>query len=402
MRVLLNGLISLLPKSGIGHYIDCLHRQLVQADDDEITLFPTGFVRSLAKSILRFAPSNGSSDSPSQAKSLLSPKRWLRGMLRLGRQIGERAMRSRFQRAARGCQIYHEPNYIPFACDLPTVVTVHDLSVLLHPEWHPAERVRNFERAFLPGLERCQHVITDSNAIRKEIIEVTGLPSDRVSAVPLGVRPVFAPLPMHETTRELQKLHLQPGYLLHVGTIEPRKNLLMLMRAYGDLPRELRERHPLLLIGNWGWQTEAVQDYYESTARHAGVRHIGYVPDELLPALYNGARCLVFPSHYEGFGFPPLEMLACGGAVLTSDAAAIAEIMPARKELLPADDPVAWREAMRWTLRDEDYLDVLKQGGPAHAALFTWEECARQTREVYRLAIGEKKPVEQEIQRRAA
>jgi alpha-1,3-rhamnosyl/mannosyltransferase len=382
MRVLLNGLISLLPKSGIGHYIDNLYEHLA-AGDRETMLFPSGFAGRLAEGLVRFVP-NGGAARPS---SLLSPRCWSRGVMKLARQLGERAMRNHFRRVARQCQIYHEPNYIPFDCDIPTVVTVHDLSVLLHPEWHPPDRVRNFERVFEAGLGRCRHVITDSYAIRREVIDELGLAPECVTAVHLGVRPIFRPLPDAETLGALRSLRLDPGYLLHVGTIEPRKNLSMLMRAYVDLPRELRERHPLLLVGGWGWQTESIRDYYESTARQAGVRHIGYVADEMLAALYNGARCLLFPSHYEGFGFPPLEMLASGGAVLASDAAAIAETMPAGTSLLAASDVSAWREAMRWTMRDDDYLSVLKRGGPAHAARFTWDECTRQTAEVYRRVL---------------
>jgi glycosyltransferase involved in cell wall biosynthesis len=400
MRVLLNGLISLLPKSGIGHYIDNLYQHLA-ADDREITLFPSGIPRRLAREFLRFAPTQ-SGDRPLPANSMLSPRRWLRGMMRLGRQLGERVMRKQFRRLARQCQIYHEPNYIPFETDLPTVVTVHDLSVLLHPEWHPLERVRSFECGFRAGLEKSQHIITDSNAIRREMIERLDVPSEKVSTVHLGVRPIFQPMQPINSLSVLRSLRLEPGYLLHVGTIEPRKNLLMLMRAYVDLPRELRERHPLLLIGSWGWQARGIRDYYESTARQAGVRHIGYVADELLPAIYNAAHCLVFPSHYEGFGFPPLEMLACGGAVLASDTAAIAEMMPAGAELLLPNDPIAWREAMRWALRDEDYLNALRVGGPAHASRFTWAKCALETRAIYGKVLGEEVPADHQAPRRAA
>lgn len=398
MRVLLNGLISLLPKSGIGHYIDSLHEQLA-ADGREVVLFPNGFARRLAKGLVRLAPARPNGNGASI--SLLSPRRWLRGTLRLARRISDQMMRNHFRRVAHTCQLYHEPNYIPFESDRPTVVTVHDLSVLRHPEWHPADRVRNFERAFVSGLQRSRQIITDSHAIRREIIDVIGLPDERVSAVHLGVRPAFRPMSEESTLTALRQWDLQPGYLLHVGTIEPRKNLLMLMRAYVDLPRELRERHPLVLIGGWGWQNDEIRGYYETAGRHYGVRHIGYAPEELLPAIYNGARCLVFPSHYEGFGFPPLEMLACGGAVLASNTASIAEIMPPGMNLLSPNDSIAWRESMRWVMRDEDYLNNLRRGGPAHAGRFTWRECARQTWDVYRRALEVPTPAEREVRRAA-
>jgi len=156
------------------------------------------------------------------------------------------------------------------------------------------------------------HLIADSNCVRREMIEKLGIPAERITTVHLGVRPVFKPLPSAAVLPVLQGLGLRPGYLLHVGTIEPRKNLLRLMQAYCDLPRLLRESHPLALVGGWGWRNEQIREFYESTARHAGVVKLGYVPEEDLPAVYNGARALVFPTHYEGFGFPPLEMMACG------------------------------------------------------------------------------------------
>src|SRR5207245_2360719 len=125
--------------------IDSLHASLTSADEErEIALFPQGFTRALARGLSRFARTTRTKSAALRPKSLLSPRRWLGGMARLGRQVGERIMRRQFHHLAKQCQLYHEPNYIPFDSDLPTVITVHDLSVLLHPEWHPAERVRNF------------------------------------------------------------------------------------------------------------------------------------------------------------------------------------------------------------------------------------------------------------------
>ena len=200
-------------------------------------------------------------------------------------------------------------------------MTIHDLSVLLHPEWHPIERVKAYEARFFKALRRSAYFIGVSEFTRQEVIHNLGIAPDRVSSVHNGIPDYYRPLPEGETRPCLDKLGLSPGYLLHVGTIEPRKNLLMLMRAYCGLPRPLRENSPLVLVGGWGWRNESIREYFESTARHAGVIKLGYVPDEQMPALYNGARALVFPSHYEGFGFPPLEMMACGGAVLASSAA---------------------------------------------------------------------------------
>ena len=392
MRVLVNGVASLRPKSGIGHYIDSLHQHLVESMGEErVAFFPGPVARRIAKRLLRTTPrpTEAGTMGPSPQSKRKSP---LASPMRLAKHWGSLAFRKLFRvTSRRGFDLYHEPNYIPWACDLPVVATIHDLSVLLYPQWHPAERVDNFEKHFFGGLDRCRHLIADSDYIRREIIEKLHFPAERVTTVHLGVRPGFRPLPATEVLPILEKIGLRPGYLLHVGTIEPRKNLLMLMRAFVDLPAPLREKHPLVLIGGWGWRNEEIRDYFETTARRAGVRHIGYVSEEQLPAIYNGARALVFPSHYEGFGFPPLEMMACGGAVLASTAGSLREILPERSRLYSPDDLVSWREAMRDSIEDDDLLAQLQTGTVKHAGRFTWANCARQTWGVYENVLEPRK-----------
>ncbi|MCE9530896.1 MAG: glycosyltransferase family 4 protein [Planctomycetes bacterium] len=382
MRVLFNGVASLRPKTGIGHYIESLHAHLNELGrDDELMFFPGPVVRKIVGRLLR----PGKVKAPSPKSAAPKKRTWLPSPSRVMKRLGAVAFQKAFELQANrsGCELYHEPNYIPWKCELPVVATIHDLSALLHPEWHPVERVRRFETNFLKNLPRCRHLIADSESVRREIIDHLGVPANQVSTVHLGVRPHFRPLAIDQVKSMLADLNLEPGYLLHVGTIEPRKNLLMLMQSYCDLPSDLRERHPLVLVGGWGWRTEEIRVYYETTARRSGVQHLGYAAEENLPALYNGARALVFPSHYEGFGFPPLEMMACGGAVIASTTGSVREILPKGRHLLASDDLVGWREAMRRMLVDDDYWLHSRQGGERHAAGFTGERCARQTRSVY-------------------
>jgi glycosyltransferase involved in cell wall biosynthesis len=194
-------------------------------------------------------------------------------------------------------------------------------------------------------------------------------------------------LPMSEVAAALHELGLPAGYLLYLGTIEPRKNILTLMRAYCALPAALREKHPLVLVGGWGWKAKEVSDYFEQVARPRGVMHFGYLPDASLPALYCGARALVYPSYYEGFGLPPVEMMACGGAVLASTAGSLVEVVRDKGCLIDPDDEAGWRDAMLRILRDEHYLQTLRSGVMEFAERYTWDECARQTWEVYRRVL---------------
>jgi alpha-1,3-rhamnosyl/mannosyltransferase len=205
----------------------------------------------------------------------------------------------------------------------------------------------------------------------------------------MGIRPGLGPLPRGQVEAVLRKLGLPARYLLYLGTIEPRKNLMRLLRAYCALPAPLRDGWPLLMVGGWGWNTEEVADYLHGEARHRGVIHLGYVRDDHLAALYNGARALVFPSLYEGFGLPPVEMMACGGAVLASTAGAVREIVGGQAHLVAPEDEEGWRDAMARVLQDDDWWQSLRQGAEETARPYTWKACAAETLKVYFQVSGQ-------------
>jgi alpha-1,3-rhamnosyl/mannosyltransferase len=273
--------------------------------------------------------------------------------------------------------------------DLPTVITVHDLSVLLHPEWHPPRRVAEFERAFADTLKRARHLLAISEFGKSEIVRHLGWPADRVSVTHMGVRPGLRPVTGGELARGLAALNLSPGYLLHVGTLEPRKNLEMLVRAYCGLPAAVRERHPLVLAGGRGWKCGELHDFLTREGRAKNVRWLGYVAEEHFAALYSGARALAFPSFYEGFGMPAVEAMACGTAVLASTAGAVAEVAGARACLTDPADEAGWRDAMLRACADGGWLASLREGAEAHAAPFTWRACAEGTLRAYRTALAQ-------------
>src|SRR5262249_55784272 len=154
------------------------------------------------------------------------------------------------------------------------------------PEWHPAHRVFDWERRFRAGLKSCAHVLTISDYCRRQVIRTLGLPPHAVTRTYMGVRPHFLPLPPDEVKVRLAALGLPASYLLHVGTVEPRKNLMTLLRAYCDLPGDVRERCPLVLVGGWGWNSADVHEFLATTGRGHNVRHVGYVAEADLPAVY--------------------------------------------------------------------------------------------------------------------
>lgn len=399
LRVVVNQLAALGLRTGIGHYtVELLRCLREQADESLIEGFPQGWVRRVRAACARVRPALEGGSAP-VAQDALAPLptrlrgHALRGLRQLGRAL--MAQHFRFVCQLRGYELYHETNFIPLPSELPTVATLHDLSVVLHPEWHPADRVAYFDKHFRLGLSRCVHFLAISEFGRQEIIRTLNIAPERVTRTYMGIRPGLGPLPEGEVNQILHQRQLPPRYLLYLGTIEPRKNLLLLMRAYCALPDALRERWPLLLVGGWGWNGSAVADYLHREARHRGVIHIGYVAEQHLAAIYNGARALVYPSLYEGFGLPPIEMMACGGAVLTSTAGALVETVGSRAHLVEAHDLDGWRAAMMRVLQDDDWWRSLRSGVRAVARPFTWEQCAADTLGVYRALCGVAAPPRQ-------
>jgi glycosyltransferase involved in cell wall biosynthesis len=407
VRVVVNRLSVLGQRSGVGHATAELLRSLREAaEPGEVDLFPTGLLWRLRRLSAGSPPPAATGDG--QPAPAARPRGVFRAVAQGLKAAGFRgvahALTARALRracAAGRYDLYHEPNHIALECDCPTLVTIHDLSVLLHPEWHPADRIAQFEGHFRRGLGQACHFLTDTDFTRHEVIRALGVAPEKVTRIHLGVRPEFRPLPREEVCAALDKLGLPPSYLLHVGTLEPRKNLLMLLRAYCDLPQKTRAACPLLLVGGWGWNAGELAEFLHGEARHRGVIHLGYLPDEQLPAVYNGARALVYPTLYEGFGFPPLEMMACGGAVLASTAEAVVETAGAGAHLIAPEDADGWRVALGRVIRDDGWYLELRRGARGAAAPFTWERTAAQTLHLYRRLTGTA-PAATEPRRRAA
>jgi glycosyltransferase involved in cell wall biosynthesis len=267
---------------------------------------------------------------------------------------------------------------VPLECDVPIVLTIPDLSVLLHPEWHPPIKVLLLEE-YVRQLNRCSHLFALSAASKREIVKHLGWPGDQVSVTYPGVRASVRRLVWADQEAILQERGLAGSYLLHVSTLEPRTNVLMLLRAYCSLPESIRERCPLVLAGAGGWKCDEVHEFIRAEGHDKNVHYLGYVPDRLLAALYGGARALLIPSLHESFCLPAVEMLSGGGLVIASALPALIEATGGKGMFLNPHDEDGWRDSLQKACSDRDWRMAKRDGAAEAVAHHTWEHCAQDT-----------------------
>ncbi len=248
------------------------------------------------------------------------------GAVRLWARLG----RPSIDRFLGDASLYQISEYIPYPVKGPRqMAIVHDLSALRHPEWCDPASV-GWKRARLEYIaEHCVHVVVPSAPVRDAWLSFTGWQEKRVSLIPWGVAPSFRRRGVGEIEHAKDRLRLKNPYVLHVGTIEPRKNLTCLLHAFERAARKLPKDFDLVLAGPRGWRTELFDEALSFASVRNRVRLLGAVAEEYLPALLSGASCLVLPSHEEGFGLAALEALACGTPVVSTQVACLpAELQP--------------------------------------------------------------------------
>jgi len=381
LRVGLNAAALAAPRTGIGNYIAHLQAALAASGDVELFSFTGG----------RWHEGDAGAPPPA-ARGAVAQR--LRGLAKPLRPLLRRWRHAQQQREfARGAvrnaiDVYHEPNYVPFEVDAPTVVTVHDLSWLRHPHTHPPDRVRWLMRAMPAALERAAAIIVDSEFTRAEVQVAFPGCGSRVCAVHLGVERSFHPRDATATAAVLERLGLAHGrYVLTVGTLEPRKNIEHVLDAYARLPARLRDRYALAVAGAPGWRAHRLTQRLRSLAATGHVRFLASLAQQDLPSLYAGAAAFVFPSIYEGFGLPPLEAMASGVPVLVSQRTALPEVVGDAGVMLDPAQPDLTAQRIEALLDDPATAAALRERGLKRATQFTWASCAQKTIAVYRAAL---------------
>lgn len=284
--------------------------------------------------------------------------------------------------------VFHGPSYFLPQTDLPSVLTLHDLSLLRFPQWHPVARVERMRRALPESVGRANLILTDSEATRQEVMREFSLSAQQVQAVLLGVDASFYPRSAAELAPALAVYGLQPyAYSLFVSTIEPRKNLSNLLAAYRSLPASLRQRWPLVLAGGAGWQSEAIHAEIARAAAEGWLKYLGFVAEADLPLLYAGCRLFTYPSWYEGFGLPIAEAMASGVPVLTSNCSSMPEVAASAAMLVEPGDVASISNGLECALEDDRWRGTAIAAGLRRAAELSWDACVQNTVLAYRQAL---------------
>ena len=281
--------------------------------------------------------------------------------------------------------IFHSPDFVlPPVKAARTILTVHDLSFLRLP-WSSAPRLRAYLSKAVPrSAKRADFILADSENTRQDVIELLGVPSDKVEVLYAGVDERFKPT--EDYAGISAKYRLPERFILSLGTLEPRKNYERLIEAFALLKEKMgpKDLTKLVIVGQKGWLYEGIFAAVEKWALQEEVLFPGYVADEDLPALYSAAALFVYPSLYEGFGLPPLEAMACGTPVVASNAPCLPEVLGDAALLVSPYDVEAIASAMEKALFDEELRLQLRERGLQRARLFTWEKSARKLLEIYK------------------
>ncbi len=385
MKVFFDGTPFLLEKTGIGHYTENLLTHLLKADPD------------LQAGLLAFSLRGGHRLSRSAPEL---PGLEVRGFNLpanfLYYRLWKRTEILPAESFLGDFDIFHATNYqAPALRRARLVSTVHDINFVRFPEMQ-SKGIRRFIQS-LPGLlQRSRKVLADSRFTAEELMDAFRLPEEKLTVVYPGLNPVFYRVPTAEETEMAQRAYcLERPYLAYVGNMHPRKNLATLLEAFNLLRRRGRE-HKLAVIGGGGLGRLNNAEYRKLMRRVADlgleeeVVFTGYVPDERLVSLLVQSDMLVFPSIYEGFGLPPLEAMACGVPVVTSNRASLPEVV-GDAALLVEDplDPEEIADKVETLLEDASLRERMVRKGRERARMFTWERAARKVREIYDRAVEE-------------
>jgi glycosyltransferase involved in cell wall biosynthesis len=361
--------------AGVGRYTRGLVEALAEIDfDDQYVLFCAGG-----------APARSSWPPNFRVRRSAIPSRWLTAAWnKWGLPLPAEAFTG-------GCDLFHSPDFVlPPLRSARGIVTVHDLSFMRLPTCADPGLRSYLERSVPRAVGAAHRVLADSWNTRNDLIELLQVDPDKISVVTAGVDKIFAPV--HDSDRLAQarvRYGLPRQFLISVGTLEPRKNYTRLISAYARMRRKTGLPHELAIVGKPGWLYDDIYEQVQAEGVGEQIRFLGFVPDVDLAALYTLAELMVFPSLYEGFGIPPLEAMACGTPVVSSNNSSLPESVGNAALTVNAEDIEGIADAMAEVLGDSSLHARLIELGRIQAAKFTWHSAAQELLVVYRQAMSE-------------
>lgn len=283
-------------------------------------------------------------------------------------------------------ELLHSPDFIPPAGGVGRrVITVHDLNFYYFPLFLTAESRRYYLGQIEWAVGAADHILADSHHTRRDLMERLHVPAEKVTTVHLAANPVYEQArPVEAVEQVLARYKLPRGYILFVGTLEPRKNVTGLIQIYHRLRREMGVDVPLVLAGRKGWLYEEIFTTIDELKLRRHVYHLENLPDEEVACLYAAAGVVALPSHYEGFGLPVLEAMHNGCPVICSKRGSLPEVAGTAGLLLEPDDTDGWVAALCRVLGDSELRRQMVATGYPQARGFTWRKTAEATLAVYR------------------
>jgi alpha-1,3-rhamnosyl/mannosyltransferase len=370
MLIGLDGIPLTFPKAGVGHYTEQLAGALARvAPQHEFrVVYPS-----------RFPVADFQSDStlPQNLSAVRVPvgpirKHWW--SIGLPRYISQEKI-----------QLFHGTNYdIPLWRQCPTVLSFHDLSMLLHPETHERRGVRRARRRLPVMSKMADAIIVPTEAIRREVCEYLGPREEKVCVVPDAAREFFHPIPFQETSATRERLGIRDDFIVTVGTIEPRKNIQTLVAAFERLLQiESNRQLQLVIAGGNGWLANPSLEAVKNSKACDRIVLTGYLPDRELRDLYSSCRVFVYPSLYEGFGLPPIEAMACGVPVVVSNIPALIESTNGAARLVDPHDADEIAKTISEVLNNDELRAALTDAGRKRATELSWTQTAIKTMQIY-------------------
>jgi len=357
-------------KTGVGHYTFEIARGVATAEPQE---------NFRVISHLQFT-ADGFEDTPPNLEFVQAPVNaftkhwWTIGLPRYVRQ--------------NSIELFHGTNYdIPVWGGCATVLSIHDLSALLYPETHVARRVWRTRRRLPLMARKATRISVPTESVKSEVCEYLRIDPVKVETIRYAPRRCFHPITKSAAQETLKRLSVEDSFILYVGAIEPRKNLLTLVRAFEEIYKNTELRPRLVIAGPTGWLSEELFRYVQNSPVQQRILVTGYLRDEDLRALYSTCAVMCYPAVYEGAGLPPLEAMACGAPVITSDARAIAEMVGDAACLVPAKDYQELASQIVHVVTDAKVRSSLIQRGLLRAGAFSWERTAEATYVLYQKAL---------------